>query len=57
MAREFGVDAKTARRIARDVGVAVNDWRKNAARLGIGKEEIELMSSAFDHADLQKSLK
>jgi len=57
VAREFGVDAQTARKIAREVGLAVKDWRKDAAGLGISKEEIEFMSSAFDHSDLRQSLK
>ena len=57
VAGEFGISAEKAREIARDAGVAVKDWRKDAARQGISKEEIELMSSAFDHSDLQKSLK
>jgi len=57
VAPEFGIDARAARKIAGEVGMAVKDWRKDAARLGIGKEEIERMNSAFDHSDLRKSLK
>lgn len=57
VALEFGIDAKAARRIAGEVGMAVKDWHKNATRLGAGKEEMELMSSAFNHSDLHKSLK
>ena len=57
VASEFGLDAGAARRIAREVGIAVKDWRKEAVQLGAGKEEMDLMSSAFDHSDLRKSLK
>ncbi len=57
VAPEFGIDARAARKIAGEVGMAVKGWRKDAARLGIGKEEIERMNSAFDHSDLRKSLK
>ncbi len=56
VAQEFGVDPEEARRIAGEVGLAVKDWHKDAAGVGVGKEEVDLMSSAFDHADLHGAL-
>jgi len=57
VAQEFGVEPKKARRIAREVGVAIRSWRRDAAQWGASKEEVELMRSAFDHEDLRKALK
>jgi len=57
VAQDFGVEPKKARRIAREVGVAIRSWRKDAAQWGASKEEVELMRSAFDHEDLRKALK
>jgi serine/threonine-protein kinase HipA len=54
---EFGLTLKDAKAIAKDVATATKTWDKDAAQLGAGKDEIELMRSAFDHADLQFGLK
>ena len=53
----FGLDKKAARKIAREVGKAVSNWRFEAARQGIGKSEINRMASAFEHADLKDALR
>ena len=57
VAQEFGVEPKKARRMAREVGMAIRSWRRDAAQWGARKEEVELMRSAFDHEDLRKALK
>jgi len=48
VAEEFGLDPGKARKIAREVAVAVKDWDKEAIRFGAGKDEVECMRSAFD---------
>ena len=47
VAESFGLKAKEARAIAREVGEAVTNWRGLAADAGIGKAEINRMASAF----------
>ena len=49
----FGMSERAARAIAAEVGRAVGGWRAAAACLGITPEEMERMSSAFDHDDLR----
>ena len=39
--------------LATQVGRAVRGWRDAAARLGIAPNEMERMSSAFEHDDLK----
>jgi serine/threonine-protein kinase HipA len=53
VAEYFGIDAKEAHRIAGEVAAATSRWRIEAAKLGILKSEIERMSSAFEHRDLE----
>jgi serine/threonine-protein kinase HipA len=55
VAEYFGIDEKTARRIASEVGYAVALWREEAQRLGIRGTEIDRMASAFEHADSQQA--
>lgn len=45
-----------AERIAGQVGRAVSVWRKEAAKMGLTRTEIERMASAFEHEDLQQAL-
>lgn len=49
----FELRPEGARQIARQVGKAVARWRTVAAKLGLTTAEIELMASAFEHADLK----
>ena len=49
----FGMTERAAREIAAEVGQAVGRWRDRSARLGIAPNEIERMSSAFEHEDLR----
>jgi serine/threonine-protein kinase HipA len=50
-----GIDNKTARLIANEVGQAVASWRNEAQRLGIRGIEIDRMASAFEHMDLRQA--
>ncbi len=49
----FGMTGPAARATAAEVGKAVRGWRDAAAHLGIAPNEVERMSSAFDHDDLK----
>ena len=49
----FGMAERTAREIAAEVGRAVARWRDQSTRLGIAPNEMERMSSAFEHEDLR----
>ena len=52
----FELEQARARADAGAVARAVTNWRDEAARQGLAKEEIERMASAFDHADLKAAL-
>jgi serine/threonine-protein kinase HipA len=52
----FGLAAQDARAIAAEVGAAVAQWSKVAAAHKIARSEIDRMSSAFAHRDLDKAL-
>ncbi|MBI4533208.1 MAG: hypothetical protein HY711_04600 [Candidatus Melainabacteria bacterium] len=52
----FELPDNEARHIAAKVGKVVATWRKEAARLGLTKTEIERMASAFEHEDLTAAL-
>ncbi|MCP3996891.1 MAG: HipA domain-containing protein [bacterium] len=52
----FELDETEARRIAKEVGQAVNGWREVASRLGLSPGQIDRMASAFDHDDLRAAL-
>ena len=56
VAEYFDLSASEARGIAHEVGIAVSQWRRDAARLGIAALEIDRMASAFEHDDLKQSL-
>lgn len=55
--KEFGLSQIEAKKIIREVGNAVSQWREEAKNFHILNSEIDYMSSAFDHQDLQKALK
>jgi serine/threonine-protein kinase HipA len=57
VAEEFGLNQMEAKAIAREVGTAVSTWRDIGLDIGIGKGEVDRMASAFEHDDLQLSLK
>jgi len=56
VASYFEISADDAYQIAFEVGAAVSKWRTVAANLKITGSEIDRMSSAFEHVDLQKAL-
>lgn len=53
----FGLEKIQAYKIAKEVGAGVASWRKEAMYFKIKKEEIDRMSSAFEHDDLKKAMK
>jgi serine/threonine-protein kinase HipA len=52
----FDLTPKEARDIAREAGIAVKSWRKEAEKAGLSNQEIERMKSAFEHEDLKAAL-
>jgi serine/threonine-protein kinase HipA len=52
-ASHYGLKPNHARTILREVGAAVSNWHVTAAAQGLSKAEIDRMSSAFEHEDLQ----
>ena len=56
VASYFELTAKDARACAKEVGNAVASWRKEAARLGLAKAEMDRMASAFEHGDLKAAV-
>lgn len=56
VAKYFELDAAKTRAIAKQVGKAVSTWRNEAAHHGVGKNEIDRMTSAFEHEDLKEAL-
>lgn len=51
----FGISLKRGKEIVLDVSSAVSIWRQVASKQGISKQEIERMSSAFEHKDSRRS--
>jgi serine/threonine-protein kinase HipA len=56
VAPHFGLRAGEARSIARDVGATVTRWRESASSLGLSAKDIERMSSAFEHCELERAV-
>lgn len=55
VADEFGLKPDDAEKIIREVGASVSNWRRVAEGFGVGSLEIERMSSAFEHDDLERA--
>ena len=55
VAEYFVLKKDNAKAIAAQVGKAVSTWRAEAARHGIGKDEIDRMATAFEHDYLKKA--
>jgi serine/threonine-protein kinase HipA len=55
VAEYFGLKRKDASTIAAEVASAVSNWRKAAESVGLSRQEIERMASAFEHEDLTKA--
>jgi len=56
VAPRYGLSAAAARAIAGEVGLAVRPWRGVGAEFNISKDQLDRMSSAFEHADLRLAL-
>jgi serine/threonine-protein kinase HipA len=56
VAAHFGVKARDAKGIAREVGNAVARWRETAGATGLSDKEIDRMASAFEHEELKKAV-
>ncbi|MFO7750775.1 MAG: HipA domain-containing protein [Desulfobacteraceae bacterium] len=56
VAEEFGLKSHQAKTIAKEVADSVNQWAREADRFGTKKQEIEFMSSAFEHDNLKQAL-
>lgn len=54
-AHHFGLENRRIKTIVQEECRAIAQWRKEAARFKIKKEEIDLMASAFEHEDFQKA--
>jgi serine/threonine-protein kinase HipA len=54
---DFRVSKKQAYGIIKDVAGAVTKWQKVAKQIGLKENDIEKMSSAFEHEDLEKAKK
>lgn len=52
VAPRFGLSARDAERLAREVGAAVRTWRVVAGSLGLTPAQCRRMESAFEHEDL-----
>ena len=53
----FGMTEKSVRTITAEAGTVVGQWRDTAAGYGITPDEIERMSSAFEHEDLDAAIR
>jgi serine/threonine-protein kinase HipA len=57
VAEYFELDSAAARKIVKEAGRAVAQWRLVAKRMGIKYTEIDRMASAFEHMDLERAAK
>lgn len=53
---DFRIKKPRANEIAKEVALAVSEWRNVAAQFGLSKKEMDRMASAFEHEDLNKAL-
>lgn len=54
---EFRIKKTRAIEIIKEVATAVQDWRSVSTHFGLSKKEIDRMASAFEHKDLDKSIR
>lgn len=52
---EFRLSKEKTKKIIKEVYLSVKNWRKEALKLGIKKEECKKMESCFEHEDLEKA--
>jgi serine/threonine-protein kinase HipA len=55
-AEYFGAKPPAARRVVREVGAAVSNWRDVAVTVGAKPAEILRVASALEHDDLTRAL-
>ena len=56
MTEYFDLEQSEAREIVSEVAAATSTWADRARSKGMAREEIILMSSAFEHEDLELAL-
>jgi len=54
---EFRITSKRAKEVIREVGTVTARWREEALKHGLPTREVDRMSSAFEHDDLNKAIK
>jgi serine/threonine-protein kinase HipA len=52
----FDLKLKAARAVIKEVALATSQWRIVAKKVGLQRSEIDRMSSAFEHKDLDRAL-
>lgn len=57
VAQYFDLDNLSTKKIVKEVCSSTSTWREEAAKLKIKKTEIDRMSTAFEHEDMQKAIK
>ena len=57
VAEEFGLSMEEAKNTAQETGKATQTWKKEASSLGVVKQEMEFMASAFEHKNLRIALR
>ena len=57
VAKDFRISKEKAIETVKDIVTAVKQWKKIAADFGLSKREIDRMTSAFEHEDLNKAEK
>lgn len=57
VANYFDLDKVQAKQILKEVASVTTLWRNEATKLKIKKSEIDWMTSAFEHHDLQRALR
>ena len=53
----FDVEIQKAKEYVREIALAVSSWKSKAKAYGISRTEIDRMSTAFEHEDLNKALR
>jgi serine/threonine-protein kinase HipA len=56
VAEHFALKLDAAKAIAKEVGIAVQNWHSTAKSHGLTANEIDRMASAFEHEELKKAL-
>lgn len=57
VAEEFGLSMEEAKNTAQETGKATQTWKKEASSLGVVKQEMDFLASAFEHKNLRIALR